>query len=206
MRPLGLLEDFVRRAGVVGAPVGRVAVLVGVEVLRVGSKLTGFADGAVGAFGGIGPEDLGPIRVEDAFALGRDIRGHAERDGEGKSRAEHGVGDAGVAAGGVEEANAGAELLALEGVQDDGGGGAVLDGAAGVGPLRFAEDLNAGQLSREALQTHEGRIADAVEEGGAGFGCGQCSHGQISIRYLRNQPQIAAGAWLCDPCNKGCSY
>ncbi len=35
------------------------------------------------------------------------------------------------------------EAAAL-GVDDDGGGGAVFDGAAGVGPLGFAEDLDAG--------------------------------------------------------------
>ena len=82
---------------------------------------------------------------------GGDVGGHAEGDGEAERGAEHGVGDAGVAAGGVEQAAASA-LVELSrprfsASSDDGGGGAVLDGAAGVGPLGLAEDLDAGQVA-----------------------------------------------------------
>ena len=106
---------------------------------------------------------------------GGDVGGHAESDGEAHGRAEHGVGDAGVAGGGVEEGFAGERELALAlGVGDDGGGGAVFDAAAGVGPLGFAEDLDAGQCARQAVETQQRRVADAVEKGEAERfgGCG----------------------------------
>ncbi len=102
----GLVPDLVGGGAVVRAPVFVVGVLVGVEVAVGfgGGQLAGFADGAVGAVGGVGPDDLGSVGGEKALALGRDVGGHAEGDGEAQRRAEHGVGDAGVAAGGVEQA------------------------------------------------------------------------------------------------------
>ncbi len=59
--------------------------------------------------------------------------------GKAQGRAQHGEGDAGVAAGGVEEGLAGSEQAACAGIADDGRGGAVLDAAAGVGPLGLGE-------------------------------------------------------------------
>ena len=102
---LGLLPDFVGGGAVVGLPVLLVAVLVGVEVaVGLGSgQGAGLADGAVGAVGGVGPDDLGAVGGEDVFALRRDVGGHAERDGKAQRGAQHGVGDAGVAAGGVQQ-------------------------------------------------------------------------------------------------------
>ena len=104
----GLLPDFVAGGAVVGAPVFVVGVLVGVVVAvgLGGDQLAGLADGAVGAVGGVGPDDLGAVGCEVALALVRDVGRHAEGDGEAHGRAEHGVGDAGVAAGGVEKAAA----------------------------------------------------------------------------------------------------
>ena len=52
-------------------------------------------------------------------------------------------------------------------VGDDGGGGAVFDGAAGVGPLGLAEDLDAGQMGRQLLEPDQRRVADAFEDGGS---------------------------------------
>src|ERR1700742_421455 len=97
--PAGLLPDFVGGGVVVGAPVVVVAVLVGVEEFCgvLGDESAGAADGAVGAVGGVGPEDVGAVGGEDVFALGRDVGGNAEGDGEAHGGAEHGVGNAGVA-------------------------------------------------------------------------------------------------------------
>ena len=55
----GLLPDLVGGGVVVGEPVVVVGVLVGVEVLLGlgGGELAGLADGAVGAVGGVGPDD-----------------------------------------------------------------------------------------------------------------------------------------------------
>ncbi len=70
----GLGPDFVGGGAVVGAPVFVVGVLVGVEVAvgLVGGELAGLADGAVGAVGGVGPDDLGSVGGEVCFcARGR---------------------------------------------------------------------------------------------------------------------------------------
>ena len=60
---------------------------------------------------------FGAVGGEDVLALGGDVGGHAEGDGEALRGAEHGVGDAGVAAGGVEESFAGGELAFALGVR-----------------------------------------------------------------------------------------
>ncbi len=60
-----------------------------------------------------------------------------------------------------------AEKAAACGVGDDGGGGAVFDGAAGVGPFGLAEDLDSRQVRGQAFEADERRVADAFEDGGA---------------------------------------
>ncbi len=148
---VGLLPDFVCSGAVVGAPVLVVGVLVGVEVTVGfgGRELACFADGSVGAVGGAGPDDVRTVGGEIFFSFRGDVGRHAERDGEAERGTEHGIGDAGVSAGGVKKAfrrvraAGAADEAALEGIRHDGGGGAVLDGPAGVGPLGLAEDLDA---------------------------------------------------------------
>src|SRR6185437_13079977 len=131
----GLAPDLVGGGAIVGLPVLVIAVLVGVHVAVGvgGGELAGLADGAVGSVGGVGPDDLGAVGGEDVLALLGDVGGDAEGDGKVQRGAQHGVGDAGVAGGGVEQAACGAgfrlvefEQAALFGVDDDGGGGAVL--------------------------------------------------------------------------------
>ena len=95
------------------------------------------------------------------------FEGMQSSDGEAQRCAQHGVGDAGVAAGGVEQGLAGAELDRSAALwrRDDGGGCAVLDGAAGIAPLGLAEDLDAGEVRGEAVEPQQRRVADAVEQG-----------------------------------------
>ena len=62
---------------------------------------------------------------------------------------------------------AGGEVAFADGGLDDVGGGAVLDAAAGVDPLDFAEELDAGEVGGEFVEAQEGRVADAVEEADA---------------------------------------
>ena len=52
-------------------------------------------------------------------------------------------------------------------VAHDGGGRAVLDRAAGVGPLGLAQNLNAGQMRGQRVQAHQRRIADAFQHVGS---------------------------------------
>ena len=74
-----------------------------------GGKFAGLANGAVGAIGGIGINNVRAIGAQNLFALGGNILRHAQGDGKSFSRSEHGVGDAGVAAGGIEQNFAGSE-------------------------------------------------------------------------------------------------
>ena len=108
-----LLPDFVGCAMVVSLPVGIVRILVGV-VVKIGMLRGEFArdaNRAIGSFGGIGINDVRAVGVQDSFALDRNVFRHAQRDRETLSRADHGVGDAGVAAGGVEQNFAGTEVF-----------------------------------------------------------------------------------------------
>src|ERR1043166_5904432 len=102
--PFTLLPDFVSGAVVVSLPVGIVGVLVGVEIFsRIrGVKFTHFADCAVGTFTGVGINNGGAVSVKNALALNRNIFRHAERDREALGGSDHGEGDAGITAGGVQ--------------------------------------------------------------------------------------------------------
>src|SRR5271155_3941771 len=79
---LGLTPYLRRGRLVVGAPVGVVAVLVGVVKLitKFGCHFTGLADRPVGAVGGVRGNDLGAVSGENLLALGRDVGRHAEGD------------------------------------------------------------------------------------------------------------------------------
>ena len=61
-------------------PVGRIVVLVGIEV-AVGIRLVDLAahaDGAVGAFARIGEHHLRAVGLQDPLALGRGVRRQAQ--------------------------------------------------------------------------------------------------------------------------------
>ena len=100
-----LLPDFVGCAMVVGLPVGIVGILVGVKIfLRIsGIKFTSGSNRSVGAVTGIGVNNVGAIRMQNALALHRNIFRHAQRHGETFGSADHGVGDSGISAGGIEQ-------------------------------------------------------------------------------------------------------
>ncbi len=159
----GLAPDFVGRAVVVGLPVVFVAVLVGVEVAPglIRGQLARLADGAVRAVGRVGPNDVCAIGGKNAFALRRHIGRHAERDGEAQRRAQQRVGDAGVAAGGVEQVFARAGKDASCGVRclHNGGRSTVLDAAARVSPLGFAQYLNTRQVPGQLVESQQRGIA-----------------------------------------------
>ena len=105
----GLLPDFFRGRAVMRAPVRVVRVLVGVEVLpRLrGRKFARFADGAVRAFGCVGEHDLRTVGANRALALLRYVLRHAQGHREALRRAHHGVGNSGIAAGGIQQRLAG---------------------------------------------------------------------------------------------------
>ena len=93
-------------------------------------------------------------RRRGGFACAPGRRWRAWRVGrESRGRAEHGEGDAGVAAGGVEEGLAGDEQTAGAGVAHHGGRGAVFDASAGVGPLGFGQKRDALEAMHRPLKT-----------------------------------------------------
>ena len=84
----------------------------------------------------------------------------------GKSfgRAQHGVGDAGVAAGGIEQNLAGAQLPAAASLGDDVGGGAIFHRSAGVIPFGLTQKCYARQVAGERIQTQQRSVADALDQ------------------------------------------
>ncbi len=96
---------------------------------------------------------------------GETFDGIASVTGKPHGRAQHRVGDSGVAAGGVQQVLVlrTAEQPALHRIQHDRLGGAILDGAAGIRPLRLAENLNAGKMLCQPLQTDQRGVADAIQ-------------------------------------------
>src|ERR1700758_840220 len=126
---LRLLPDFVGRAVIVRLPVGFVGVLVGIEILvgMIARQFTGHANGAVRTVGGVGIKHVGAVALQDLLALPRNIFRHAESDRESFGCAQHGVGDASVAAGGVEQDLAGTQPTSAASFGDDVGRGTILD-------------------------------------------------------------------------------
>ena len=162
----GLLPDLGAGGAVVGEPVGVVRILVSVvePVRMVAGQFSRPADGPVGTFVGVGPVHFRCEGVEDAFALRGDAGRHGELDGKADRCAEHGEGDAGVAAGGVEQGLTGREQAAGAGVGHHGGCGAVFDAAAGIGPLGLGQEGDAGESADDLVQADERGRADAFGE------------------------------------------
>ena len=110
----------------------------------------------------------------EPFSLGRNILRHTQRDLESESGAEHGVGDAGVAAGGIEQNLSGSEFAVAACFGHNAGGGAIFDGSAGVIPFGLAQKvyvgkvcigrLRIGKIADERVEWQQGRVADAREQ------------------------------------------
>src|SRR5579862_5260137 len=99
-----LLPNLRSRACVVRLPIGIVVVLVGVEEafrLRP-SQFLGLFLGAVGAVTRIGKDKFRSVGLQDRFPLMGGVGGQAQSDFVTLGRADPGVGDAGVAAGGIQ--------------------------------------------------------------------------------------------------------
>ena len=162
--PGGLLPDFHRRAIVVRLPVGGVVVLVGIKigVGVLGVELPGFADGAVGAFGRVGQDQLCPVSLENSLALQAGVGRQAEPYPVAAGRAQQSVGDAGVAGGGVQNNLAGGELPAALAFQNHVERRAVFDRAAGVEPLRLEVELHLRELAPHPRHAQQRRVTHAL--------------------------------------------
>jgi hypothetical protein len=147
----------------VGQGVRRVGVLVDVrKAVRLGvGELARSEPCSVRALGGIGHDDLRAVGVEDALALGPGRRGQAEGHSEAERGAQHGVGNAGVAARGVEEPPARQETAPVR-VNNDPSRGAILHAAAGI--LRLELRVHGDAFRRETAERDEGSLPDAPEQ------------------------------------------
>src|ERR1700684_1605072 len=125
-------------------------------------KVAGQANGSVRAFAGIGVENVCAVGCKNLLALDRNVGGHAESDGKAFGGAQHGVGDAGVSAGGIEQDFSCSKLTAAAALGDDVGGGAIFDGATGIVPFGLTQKCDSRQMIGELIETQQGRVANAI--------------------------------------------
>src|SRR5260370_15112917 len=136
--PRGLREDLNRRALVMGARVGGVRILVGIEVfVRVDpDELADHEDRAVGSLAGFAVDDLSSVSSDQALALGGHVAGHHELYAITFGRADQRVSDPSDAGSGVDDPLAVRERSGALAILDHRERGAVFDGPTGVAPFR----------------------------------------------------------------------
>src|SRR5205807_1902555 len=161
-----LRPDFVRRSAVMRLPIRRIAVLVGVKIFvgLCGNNLVYLANRAVRALIARRDDQFRAIRLEDALALLRSAVRQAKLHGIPHRRANHGVGDTRVTAGGIKDGLAGSERAAGQPGFNHAQRGAVLYRPAGIEPFRLGITLDVGELLAHSLQPQQGRIPNAVEQ------------------------------------------
>ena len=158
---IGVVPDFGAGGLLVDGRIGGILELLGQEIfLGVGGgDVLGARDGAFHAFGAGGENQVGAQSGQHAAAFDA----HGLRHGEGELVAARGgdigQGDAGVAAGGLDDFDAGLEQAALFGIPDHGGADAALDGVGGVAAFDLGQDGGLGAL-RDAVQSHQRGVAD----------------------------------------------
>ena len=140
----GLLPDLPAGGLVVPARVGLVAVLVGVEVAVgiLGDDLPAQPDGAVRSLQVAGEHQLGAERLADLAPGPGHVGRQHQRDLVAQRPADQRVGDAGVAAGGVDDLLVPGQPARGDGVLDHPVGGAILHRPARVHELALGPDLD----------------------------------------------------------------
>ena len=108
--------------------------------------------------------DLGAEGLHGGAPFQAHVRGHDQHHAVALHGRGHGQGDAGIAAGGLDEGVAGADLAARLGVADHAQGRAVLDRTGRVVALQLDQDAVAGGTG-QALQAHQRGVADEVFQG-----------------------------------------
>ncbi len=165
--PGGLLPNFVRGAAVMRLPVRGVAVLIGIKIfLRLRrDDLLHAANRTVRALIAWSNNHFRAKGSQYALAFVRSAVGQAQRYGIAKSRANHGVSDAGVAAGRVNDGFAGPQRPAGQASLNHAERRAVLHRTTRIEPLRFGTKLNVRKLPTDALQTQQRRVSNALQHG-----------------------------------------
>ena len=161
-----LLPDFRRRAVIVRLPVGRVGVLVRVEIpLRVlGEDAPRLADGAIGTLQRARQHQRRAVRLQDPLSLLVGILGQAEFHGIAPSGADHRVGDPGIPGGGIQDRLVAGQAPGVLAVQDHVERGAVLDRAGRVVPLRLGQHAQRQDVLSHTPERQQRRVADQVQQ------------------------------------------
>src|SRR4029079_8443242 len=121
-------------------------------------RLGRVADGPVRTICRIGVDNFRAIREQNSLALDRNILRHAQRDRKSLRRADHGISNASVSAGGIEENFAVGKFSSTASLSHDVPRGAVFDRSARVAPFGFTENLDVRELAPDALQTQQWRV------------------------------------------------
>src|SRR5438132_1495186 len=87
----------------------------------------------------------------------------ARRTGKRSAGAEHGVGDACVATGRVEEYLTGSEFPQPASLGQDISRGPVFDRSSGIEPLGLAQDLHVRQVASQGFEPYQGRVANTLQ-------------------------------------------
>ena len=167
------------RAGrlVVRAPVGVVAVLVGVEVALGRRRVAPprLADRAVAPLLRVGQDDLGAVGAQDALALRAGVRGQAELDPVAERRADHRQAMPVLPLVASRIVFSGVSSPRAMPSRDHRERRAVLDAAAGIEPLRLRRDGHGPwEMCRDARQLDQWCVADEVHERRHVCGCYLC--------------------------------
>ena len=111
-----------------------------------------------------------PNALQNPLALGRDVLRHAQPHAIAARRADHRVGDAGVARRRVEDDLVARQRARPLAVGNHPGRRPILHRAAGILPLGLGVELDVAQTRLEARQADQGRIADQIDDGGGRSG------------------------------------
>ena len=161
----GLLDNLGAGGVEMRFPVRGVVVLVGIEIqVRLSLKnLAYHADRPIRAFPRVAKDHLRTVSLQNALALAGGVRRQYQFHLVAAVGADHGIGDTGIAAGGIKDSPITIQLAGTFALDHHIARRAVLYRAARIKVFGLPEDLDSGELARDFLQTQQWCIADRVE-------------------------------------------
>ena len=159
--PARLLPDFRAGAGVVGNRVIAVGELVEHLALAIRLHLQGQV---AGFFHTTDQNQLRAVGSHRRLAFGGGVVRHDQHHAVTLDRRGHGQGDAGIAAGGLDQHITGLDVAALLGAGDHRQRRTVLYRTSRIITFQLQQQGVAG-VARQALQTHQRGVADAIGDG-----------------------------------------
>ena len=162
---VGVAPDFLGRGAAVDLGVGRVLELLRQKVLlRVGSDdIFGTLDRPAHAFGTGREDQLGAVGAQQHAPLLAHGFGHDQDALVALGGADQGQGDAGVAAGRLDDDRVLVDQAGLLGGVDHGKADAVLDAGAGIEKLQLGHDRAVGAFG-EAVEADKRGVADQFSD------------------------------------------